>query len=179
MVIAIDFDGTCVTHEFPKIGKDIGAIPVLKRLVENGHQLILNTMRSDRLVGGDTGDPGISDITGIFLTDATNWFRENNVPLFGIQENPTQHSWTTSPKVYADIYIDDAALGCPLVYPDGERPYVDWVEVEKILERNGLLKSGKKCKHWYKDVKTEFVRNLDGTGEPVTYIYCRDCGKKL
>ena len=26
MIIAIDFDGTCVTHEYPKIGKDIGAV---------------------------------------------------------------------------------------------------------------------------------------------------------
>lgn len=41
MVIAVDFDGTCVTHEFPKIGKDIGAIPVLRKLVEKEHQIIL------------------------------------------------------------------------------------------------------------------------------------------
>ena len=47
MIIAIDFDGTCVTHEFPKVGKDINAVPVLKALVENGHQLVLFTMRSD------------------------------------------------------------------------------------------------------------------------------------
>jgi len=33
MEICIDFDGTCVTHEFPKVGKDIGAVPVLKKLV--------------------------------------------------------------------------------------------------------------------------------------------------
>lgn len=46
MVIAVDFDGTCVTHEFPKIGKDIGAIPVLRKLVEKEHQIILYTMRS-------------------------------------------------------------------------------------------------------------------------------------
>ena len=25
MDILIDFDGTCVTHEFPKVGKNIGA----------------------------------------------------------------------------------------------------------------------------------------------------------
>lgn len=31
MIIAIDFDGTCVTHEFPKIGKDIGAAPAFRR----------------------------------------------------------------------------------------------------------------------------------------------------
>ena len=36
MVLAIDFDGTCVTHEYPKVGKDIGSVPVLKKLVENG-----------------------------------------------------------------------------------------------------------------------------------------------
>lgn len=32
MIIAVDFDGTCVTHEFPKVGKDIGAAPILKNL---------------------------------------------------------------------------------------------------------------------------------------------------
>ena len=32
MIIAIDFDGTCVTHDFPRVGSDIGAIPVLKNL---------------------------------------------------------------------------------------------------------------------------------------------------
>jgi hypothetical protein len=47
MDICIDFDGTCVTHEFPEVGKDIGAVPVLRKLVEQGHNLILFTMRSD------------------------------------------------------------------------------------------------------------------------------------
>lgn len=30
MIIAVDFDGTCVTHEFPYVGKEIGAAEVLK-----------------------------------------------------------------------------------------------------------------------------------------------------
>ncbi len=30
MDFCIDFDGTCVTHLFPKVGKDIGAAPVLR-----------------------------------------------------------------------------------------------------------------------------------------------------
>ena len=34
--INIDFDGTCVSHEFPEIGRDIGAVPVLRELVETG-----------------------------------------------------------------------------------------------------------------------------------------------
>jgi hypothetical protein len=37
MEINIDFDGTCVTHDFPNIGTDIGSIP-LKKLVANGHK---------------------------------------------------------------------------------------------------------------------------------------------
>ena len=33
MIIAVDFDGTCVSNEFPRVGKDIGAVPVLKKLI--------------------------------------------------------------------------------------------------------------------------------------------------
>lgn len=116
VVLGIDFDGTCVTHEFPNVGRDIGAAPVLKKLVEAGHQLILFTMRSDK-----------------YLTDAVNWFIKNEIPLYGIQENPTQKHWTSSPKCYAEIYIDDAAFGCPLIYNGFDRPYVDWDEVEREI----------------------------------------------
>ena len=47
MDIVIDFDGTCVTHDFPKVGKDIGAEPVLIKLLKHGHRLVLFTMRSN------------------------------------------------------------------------------------------------------------------------------------
>jgi hypothetical protein len=136
MIICIDFDGTCVTHEFPKIGKDIGAVPVLKKIVENLNKLILFTMRSNRSVLNETGDPTIMDVTGMFLNDAINWFEENNIPLHGINENPTQNNWTTSPKAYGQLYIDDAALGCPLIYDRkiSDRPFVDWVKVEEIIK---------------------------------------------
>lgn len=142
MEIAIDFDGTCVTHDFPKVGEDIGAQKVLKRLVEEGHKLILYTMRSNRLVGGNTGHGDIEDVTGMFLDDAINWFKKNDIPLYAIQSNPSQKQWTTSPKCYAQVYIDDAALGCPLKWlsEDSERPCVDWVKVEKLLEDDGILK---------------------------------------
>jgi hypothetical protein len=33
LIIGIDLDGTCVTHNYPHIGKDIGAVPVLKSSV--------------------------------------------------------------------------------------------------------------------------------------------------
>ena len=141
MTINIDFDGTCVTHDFPRVGKEIGAVPVLKRLVDNGHQLILFTMRSDRTEKKETNDPTIQDVTGEFLTDAVNWFKNNNIPLYGIQTNPTQHNWTTSPKSYAELMIDDSSLGCPLKYDLklSNRPFVDWEKVEEWLENNNVI----------------------------------------
>jgi hypothetical protein len=137
-VICVDFDGTCVTHEFPNVGKDIGAVPVLKKLVANGHKLILFTMRSNRAIKNPTGDDSIMDVKGLFLDDAVNWFKKNNIPLYGIQENPTQKNWTTSPKAHAGLYIDDAALGIPLIYRK-DYPFVDWVGVEIILKEKGLI----------------------------------------
>ncbi len=139
MDIVIDFDGTCVNHEFPKVGKDIGAVPVLKELVEAGHNLILFTMRANRPKGGDTGDKDIEDVTGNFLDDAVEWFKENDVPLYGIQTNPTQHKWTKSPKAYGWLYIDDASLGCPLIFPKKSRPYVDWDKVREMLVEMNII----------------------------------------
>lgn len=141
MEIAIDFDGTCVTHAFPQVGKDIGAVPVLKELVANGHRLILYTMRSDRAEKNPTGHSDIEDVTGNFLTDAINWFESNGIPLYAIQQNPSQSQWTTSNKCYAHLYIDDAALGCPLEWPDGaDRPFVDWASVRTILMDTVVIK---------------------------------------
>lgn len=121
MIIAVDFDGTCVTHEYPEIGRSIGAEPVLKKLVEEGHQLILWTMRS-----------------GVQLEEAVQWFKEQDIPLMGVNKNPGQHKWTDSPKAYAHLYIDDAALGIPLKY-NKTRPCVDWIAVCKMLRERGIL----------------------------------------
>lgn len=117
-IIAVDFDGTCVTHEFPKIGKNIGAAEVLIALSNKGYKLILYTMRS-----------------GLLLQEAVEWFKNNNIPLYAINENPSQKSWTNSPKVFAHYYIDDAAVGCPLLYDEilSNRPYVDWEEIENYF----------------------------------------------
>jgi len=138
MIIAIDFDGTCVAHEFPKIGKEIGAAPVLKQLVKEGHKLVLNTMRSDKKDVNST-DYNIHGESGDYLTQAVNWFKEREIPLYGINENPTQKSWTDSPKVYADLYIDDATLGCPLYKEESGAIYVDWVRVFKMLVDRGII----------------------------------------
>ena len=129
MDIAVDFDGTVVTHAFPRVGREVGATPVLKRLVRAKHNLILFTMRSNGQEHGDV------------LDDAVHWFKERNIPLYGVQSNP-DNNWSTSPKAYASLYIDDSALGCPLVEPNVGRPYVDWDAVEKrLIERDVLTES--------------------------------------
>jgi len=122
MYIAVDFDGSVVTHEYPKVGRDIGAVDTLRKLVFKGHQLILWTMRS-----------------GKELQEAVDWFTANSIPLFGINENPTQKSWTKSPKAYAQLYIDDAALGAPLKQEEGGRSYLDWDMTTEYFKMVGML----------------------------------------
>lgn len=138
MDICIDFDGTCVKHDFPNIGEDIGAIPVLKELVEAGHKLILFTMRSDRKTKKKKDGETII-VEENFLSDALKWFEQNEIPLYGVQKNPKQRFWTSSPKAYGHIYIDDANLGCPLVVTEEERAYVDWVKVREMLVEMKVL----------------------------------------
>lgn len=115
-IIGLDFDGTVVSHEYPNIGKYIGAEAVLLKLRDKGVLFVLNTMRS-----------------GYELKQAVEWFSSRNIPLYGINENPDQKSWTSSPKVYAHLYIDDAALGAPLIYEKNQRPYIDWEKVNTFI----------------------------------------------
>jgi hypothetical protein len=122
MLIAIDFDGTCVTHEYPLVGRDIGATPVLRELVASGHQLMLWTMRSKG-----------------YLMDAREWFQTHEIPLEAVNENPKQKDWTDSPKLYAPLYIDDAALGAPLISNPTGRPYLDWTRTREILVARKII----------------------------------------
>ena len=125
MDICVDFDGTCVYHEYPSVGDDIpGAVDVLHELVKKGHRLILFTMRS-----------------GTELAQAVAWFKIREIPLYGINTNPTQLLWTTSPKAHCQLFIDDVALGCPTTIDPikSSRPYVDWSEVKLLLKSKHIL----------------------------------------
>lgn len=121
--ICIDFDGTVVEHSYPVVGAEVpGAVDVIRELVAAGHKIIVFTMRSDE-----------------YLQDAVDWYHERGIGLYGVNTNPTQSSWTNSPKAYGHLYIDDAALGCPLVEREGGgRAYVDWVGVRKLLVEKGF-----------------------------------------
>lgn len=98
MIIAVDFDGTIVTHEYPIIGKDIPfAIDTLKRLQTEGmHQLILWTVRE-----------------GDFLIEAVEYCRERGLVFYAVNSNypDVEQVEKQSRKVSADLYLDDRNLG--------------------------------------------------------------------
>lgn len=139
--ILIDFDGTCVKHRFPKIGEDIGAVEVLKELVNEGHLLILFTMRSDKKEVDTGTNPELLNESSDYLTQAIEWFQRNNIPLYGIQKDPGQDNWTSSPKAYGHFMIDDTAIGVPLIQINEEKPFVDWNKMKILLQKKGLLKN--------------------------------------
>lgn len=118
MKVAVDFDGTCVDHCYPAVGADAPAcVKVLKMLVESGHNILLFTMRS-----------------GVHLEDAVNWFADRDIPLYGINTDPDQLQWTSSPKCFAHMYIDDRGVGVPMLEKDDfNAPVVDWYRVNQIL----------------------------------------------
>jgi hypothetical protein len=127
LIIAVDFDGTIVEHRYPEVGKPVpGAIRWMKEFRRAGAKLILWTMRSPDRVDGT--DP---------LRDAVEYCRKQGVEFFGVNENPEQRDWTSSPKAYAHVYIDGAAFGCPLRESPraGARPYVDWDAVGPAVLR--------------------------------------------
>lgn len=124
-IIAVDFDGTIVKHDFPEIGEPVPlALETLRRLRRSNNEIILHTMRSAE-----------------HLENAVTFLNSAGIDLYGVNENPKQGSWTSSPKPYAHLYIDDASAGCPLIYPEGERPYADWKKILKLLEEKKYVQT--------------------------------------
>ena len=119
IIIAVDFDGTVVDHRFPDVGQDVpeaaNVLTVMVKLYQA--RIILWTMRS-----------------GQALEDAKTWFAVRGISLFGVNSNPQQVTWTSSPKAYAHAYVDDAAIGVPLIHPENfARPCVDWPATFRLL----------------------------------------------
>lgn len=122
-IIAIDFDGTIVTHDYPKIGTDLlYAKEIIKALIDEGHKVFIYTMRD--------GDE---------LEDVVKYCETNELNVCGFNRSPAQFS--KSPKQYAHVYIDDAALGCPLDndLEISNRPFVNWYAVGRKLVAEGFL----------------------------------------
>ena len=98
LTIAVDFDGTIVTHEYPKIGKEIPfAIDTLKRLQKYPDiLLILWTVRE-----------------GAQLDEAVEYCRERGLEFYAVNKNyPEENKEYPEPrKLKADLFIDDRNLG--------------------------------------------------------------------
>ena len=130
-IIGLDFNGTCVSYNYPhSIGNDIGSVPILKKLLANGHKFVL--------------------MTGIYAYDVNpeirkrfnemlQWFDDNGIEYIGINHNPNISY--VSDKICCDLYIDDHCLGIPLKYDKtlSDRPFVDWEKTELLLIKMGLI----------------------------------------
>jgi hydroxymethylpyrimidine pyrophosphatase-like HAD family hydrolase len=95
--IAVDFDGTIVDHEYPKIGKEkLFAFQTLKQLEKRGARLILWTFR-----------------TGKELEEAVEYCRKKGIEFYAVNCNYPGEIFdeNISRKIDADIYIDDKNVG--------------------------------------------------------------------
>lgn len=131
MVIGIDFNGTIMSYDYPNsIGHDIGALPVLRKIIEAGHEIVLMTSVSPNEAG-----PARER-----FREMLQWFSDNKIPIIGVNKNPRCNAITG--KARCDLFIDDHNLGIPLIYDDTispGKPYVDWVKVEKWLTDAGII----------------------------------------
>ena len=95
-IIAVDFDGTIVTHAFPKIGEPrVDVIQMLKKMKIRGAKLILWTCRQ-----------------GHYLDEAVKACERFGLHFDAINENlpeVNERMGTDSRKIVADLYVDDRA----------------------------------------------------------------------
>jgi hypothetical protein len=99
MTIAVDFDGTIVTHKYPNIGEEIPfAVDTLKMLRNDGHKLILWSVREGEL-----------------LDAAVQWCRDRGLEFYAVNrdypEETTDNNQHFSRKLKADLWIDDRNIG--------------------------------------------------------------------
>ena len=99
MTIAVDFDGTIVTHKYPEIGEERPfAIETLKMLQKEHHKLILWSVRE-----------------GDLLEEAVNWCRARGLEFYAVNkdypEEQPENNNHFSRKLKADMWIDDRNIG--------------------------------------------------------------------
>jgi len=93
MIIAVDFDGTIVNHEYPEIGPlKEGAVEALKAFKKAGHKILVWTCRQ-----------------GVEERQVRAFMIENKIPFDTINTPVPGYDLGTR-KVYADVYIDDKGM---------------------------------------------------------------------
>lgn len=98
MIIAVDFDGTIVEHKYPEIGCELPfATDSLRKLTEQGHRLILWTVRRGEL-----------------LQQAVDWCKARGVEFYAVNKNFPEEEVEGENmygKINAELFIDDRNLG--------------------------------------------------------------------
>ena len=139
MTIAVDFDGTIVTHEYPRIGKERPfATDTLKLLAKEGHRLILWSVREGKL-----------------LDEAVEWCRERGVEFYAVNRDYPEETFENnnhfSRKLKVDMFIDDLNIG----------GLPDWGTIYRMISHHLSLSDiirerlgddsheKKKKKHWW------------------------------
>jgi len=93
MIISVDFDGTIVEHEYPKIGSlKPGAKEALKAFHKAGHKIAIWSCRQ----GAQERE------VRLFMINHDIPFDTINTPVPGYDLGTR--------KIYADIYIDDKGM---------------------------------------------------------------------
>ena len=138
-IIAVDFDGTIVTHEYPNIGEELPfATETLRMLIRDHHRVILWSVREGKL-----------------LQDAIDWCRERGVEFYAVNrdypEEEKEKNNHYSRKLKADYFIDDRGIG----------GLPDWGQIYQIISqgksyRQLLLKA------WGKQRKSLPRKNIGG-----------------
>jgi len=128
MLIYLDLDGTCVEHEYPKMGREnFGCIPVIQKLMDAGHKVWLNTYRAD-----------ISEVEHVA---AISWLRyrvDGNFYFLSMKEHPHPFDIVEFIK-FGLMFIDDHAPDIPLkpaVMTRGNM--VDWDALDKLFTEHKL-----------------------------------------
>lgn len=109
LIIAVDFDGTIVEDAYPAVGKPkLFAFDTLKKLINEGHRLILWTYRS-----------------GKKLEEAVKFCESNGISFYAVNASYQDEEFDseTSRKIHADIFIDDRNVG----------GFIGWGNVHQLL----------------------------------------------
>lgn len=137
MKIYLDFDGTVVEHQYPKMGRcNFGCFEVIKKLQDAGHEIILNTYRSD--IGGDPLNEAlrmVNEQSYAFIKDRSQrkTFKLNPIKATERKINPDRFYIEDTLRTNT-LFIDDQAKDTPLklaVMSSGNM--VDWDELDKIF----------------------------------------------
>lgn len=141
MIIAVDFDGTIVEHEYPRIGKEIPfAIDTLKKLQDDQHRLILWSVRE-----------------GSLLEEAIEFCRERGLEFYAANKDfPEEHGRGKgySRKLKADLFIDDRNLG----------GLPDWGVIYQMI-KNGSYRCG-----GFENVQERKPRAKRGSGKKNIFL---------